>query len=559
MNIGLLNLPIWLRCICAAASAASLWLCPALAMGQVVNIGVNVSGLSQPSTAILEPDVSGAAGPGSYAEFVNGAFGVFSKATGAISSQSTDQAFWEAAGIPASTFSNGVNASNPRLIYDPNSGRWFATEITNNATANNILLAVSTGSDPSPTKDNWNAVSFSTGTPGSAYPYGAFPTLGIDANGVYIATDDQSAEFPAYSGQSASLFSIPKSDLLETTPSLSHMTAFSGSNDIAGNNYDSMGFILQPVIDFSPQKGSAVVIADNVREFGGINKFNVMGTATSNASLGPPQTVTLQPYVFPPSPRQPDRSGGYSGPAGLALPNDDDRYASSAYQVGNLIYTVHTVGLPADAPNPTCALQWSVLKACNDGKTVLVQQGTISNPNYDYFNPSICANADGAVVIGYNRSGTSQTDGMIMSLVSVGATIAGTITFQSPIQLTSTTVTSFHNSTRASPWGDYSSMSPDPSNSSIFWLAEEVPEPSSNGSTSGSTWGTQISEVEVPEPSSLSFVVLAETVALALRRHRHRSGYAAADVAKRLQWAAARSMGLAACVSPATASDAHYA
>jgi hypothetical protein len=260
-----------------------------------------------------------------------------------------------------------------------------------------------------------------------------------------------------------------------------------------------------------------VVVADNYDELGAINRFNVTGTTTSHASLSPMQTIQLAPYAYPPSPRQPDGSGNFNATPGLSIP--DDRYASSAYQVGNLIYTVHAVGLPADASAPGyCALQWSVLQAVNDSTTVLVQQGMICNPNYDYFNPSICANAAGAVVIGYDRSGPSQSDGMIMSLVSVGATSGGTITIQNPIELSSTTVTSFHNSTGDSPWGDYSSISPDPSNSSIFWVAQEVPEPSSAGSTSGSTWGTQITEIAVPEPSVMTLVAFAGTIVLVRNR-----------------------------------------
>ena len=138
MNTGLLAVPKGFRHCYAISLAVSL----ALASGVMadVNIGVNVQGLSQPSSTVLEPDISGAAGPDTYAEFVNGAFGVFSKTTGAISAQSTDQAFWENAGISASALSSG--ASNPRLIYDSNSGRWFATEITNSSPGNGVLLAV---------------------------------------------------------------------------------------------------------------------------------------------------------------------------------------------------------------------------------------------------------------------------------------------------------------------------------------------------------------------------------------------------------------------------------
>ncbi|MBV8779777.1 MAG: hypothetical protein JO353_00135 [Phycisphaerae bacterium] len=473
-------------------------------------IGINVAGLSQPNTTAQEPDISGAAGPSSYAEFVNGAFGVFNNSTGVIRSQTTDQTFWQNAGISASALSDG--ASNPRLIYDPNSARWFATEITNTSSGNKILLAASSSSDPTSTPGSWSAISFPAAQAHNEFSYGDFPTLGLDANGVYIAVDNYNG--PPQQGadynNTSSLFSIPKADLISKTPAITNMTAF------YGQNYESLGYILQPVIDFNPIKSKAVVVADNydpLGAMGAINRFNIIGTTASGATLSSTQTTQLTQYAYPPSPRQPNGSGGFSIKPGISIP--DDRYASSAYQIGNLIYTVHTVGLPADAVAPSsCAIQWSVLRLTSEDKTELVQQGMITDSNHDYFNPSISANAAGDVVIGYNRSGPNASDGMILSFVAVGSTSNGTISFGSSVQLSTTTVTGFHNSSGL--WGDYSSMSPDPSNPSIFWFAQEIPLASSAGLTTGDTWGTEITEIVVPEPKL--FVWILAVVLIAGRR-----------------------------------------
>src|SRR5207237_6161048 len=139
--------------------------------------------------------------------------------------------FWSAAGV---TPTGGL--SDPRIIYDHASGRWFAAEIDlGNPTGqtNNFLLAVSATSDPTGT---WRGVKVDPNP-----NFADFDTLGLDATGVYMASNDFTTG-GASLGQDT-IVSFPKADLLLATPSAANRVAFSAQST------GTRGVSLQPVID----------------------------------------------------------------------------------------------------------------------------------------------------------------------------------------------------------------------------------------------------------------------------------------------------------------------
>ena len=90
--------------------------------GSTVTLGANFSGSdSALAGGVFPPDSDGAIGPGHFVELVNGVYRVYDE-TGAVVQQSSDAEFWAAAGVPFSPF-------DPRVIYDPDSGRWFAAAL----------------------------------------------------------------------------------------------------------------------------------------------------------------------------------------------------------------------------------------------------------------------------------------------------------------------------------------------------------------------------------------------------------------------------------------------
>jgi hypothetical protein len=131
-----------------------LWLTSMSVRAQVVvAIGQNFTGSTYGDISqALPPDANGAIGPSHFVEFINGTVAFYNKTNVQDAVRITDVDFWSEAGL---TISSASAVTDPRVIYDPTSQRWFASQVDFNATvidptraANNFLLAVSATSDP---------------------------------------------------------------------------------------------------------------------------------------------------------------------------------------------------------------------------------------------------------------------------------------------------------------------------------------------------------------------------------------------------------------------------
>src|SRR5262245_42322742 len=146
-------------------------------------VGQNFAGGAGATIALQPPDTNGAAGVNHYVQFINGRFIIANKGTGATISSVSSSTFWTNAGLP---FCILDSRSAPRLHYDPLSGRWFACQIDvvngNPGVSNNFLLGVSNSSDPTA---GFKAFKFSIGS-----NFGDFPTMGVNAEGVYLSTNN---------------------------------------------------------------------------------------------------------------------------------------------------------------------------------------------------------------------------------------------------------------------------------------------------------------------------------------------------------------------------------
>src|SRR5437899_1632377 len=185
-----------------------------------VQIGQNftASKLGQDSFA-TPPDSEGDVGPSEYVQFINGRFSVYHKSGGSPVRSITDLLFWSQAGV---NVPSGFDVSDPRIVYDPVSQRWFASAVdfdpSNASNVNQFLLAVSVTADPA---GSWKGVSIPSDPGGN--DFADFPTLGVDAQAVYLSGDMFDA---AGNAVASTLVSIPKSDLLANPPSAANRTWF---------------------------------------------------------------------------------------------------------------------------------------------------------------------------------------------------------------------------------------------------------------------------------------------------------------------------------------------
>jgi hypothetical protein len=105
---------------------------------------------------LIPPDTTGAAGPHHFMELINGAFAVFDKASGNLITETSDATFWANAGVtPAGT--GLARISDPRVLFDPVSQRWFAAAIDLGSPGNNFFVISIPKADllrPTPTADD---------------------------------------------------------------------------------------------------------------------------------------------------------------------------------------------------------------------------------------------------------------------------------------------------------------------------------------------------------------------------------------------------------------------
>ena len=471
----------WMR-VRVALCACAMTMIPTPLIAQT--IGVNVTGVTLNDTVALgtgatPPDSMGDVGPNHFAEFVNGAYALYDKSTGTqIGNTVSDRAFWRSAftnaGTPFDPTSVGI--TDPRILYDPLSGRWFATQITTPTLDNQVLLAVTQGSDPS--VGQWKAVRF-IGNAGGTGRFLDFDSLGVNADGVFVGGLDFTSGGPMSTFTGASLFSIPKADLVQSTPSLAQMTRFDGLDAT------DRGAIFQPALNHASNPGHEAVLSLNTST-GQINRFDVNGASGANATLSPTVVLSTMASVAPPRIHQPDGT--------QQIDSVDNRLASFTAQAGRILYQAHAI----DTGDNRSEIHWVKI---DETTNAVLQEGVLVDPtgHFDYFQPSISANSSGTVVIGFNRAGdsTTGTSGALSSYAVVGTTTAGILSFGDPLLLKQGDVINYHlQNIDFERWGDYSRTDKDPSNPNVFWTVQEFPMTSNR-------WATQITQITVPNGALL--------------------------------------------------------
>jgi len=478
MNLWLILRGGYPRILITCSVAFVAWVSVDPARGEVAfTLGNSFTGSTYSvDSPAVPPDCNGMAGPDHFVELINGRFSVYNKTNGLRLFTSSDATFWVNSGVSL----GGAVPSDPRLVYDPSIGRWFAVAIDLNRGrewSNRFLIAISSSADPTKT---WKGVAFSADP--EQGNFADFPTFGLDKHGVYLAADMFDADGVDLGGNT--LVSIPKADLLTQSPSVARRQSF---GFLTGDSY---GYIFQPVVnlDFDESDGKAVAVGSLGIDFK--PHSNLVWTAIQsanvpeNTALGNPVSVSVPEYSVPINPPQP---GGDD-----SLDDGDARFSANAYQVGGVIYGVHSIDVADRA-----AVRWYRLSAATGG---LLESGTITHSNLDLFFPSIAANNSGVMVIGCNGCSTNT---YISCYVYVGHTVNSSTMMKGPVLLKAGLATYNLKPSASSSvyrWGDYSTTCVDPTDPFRFWTIQMYP-------STHDTWVTYIAEVR----TSLLDLAIAKT------------------------------------------------
>ena len=467
----------------------------------------------------IPPDTMGAVGTTQYAEFVNGGFAVYNKA-GAVLKATSDVAFWQAAGQSSA---NG----DTRVLFDKPSGRWVALSF--GASVSDIQIAVSNNSNAG---GAWKSTIF-TGFAGGTADY---PTLAIDKHAVYIGTNNFNGN-GSFGGTTLNV--IPLSSLINASaPTTAGLKQFVTPYDAVNGGADG-GFAIQGVNSSSASTTGHVITASLF--YNDVVRYDITNAGTAGAAKVNAVYINAQNYDQSGAARQPNQVPD-ANPNGTFSSNDrvidtlDQRIGSSAYEVNGRIYAVYTV-TPIGTDHTV--VRYDVVDAATNA---ILDEGAIGDGKHDFWEGSLNVNSLGQVVIAYNRSGSDPTDGKVSILARVFNTGAnGKLTqLGAETLLKVSAVDDYHNGTvdgqvadGRQRWGDYSSVTLDPTNPHKFWVIGEYAREYNDaagghpGGSGRSRWSTWISELNigtaVPEPSSWMMMIAGFGLVGAARRRQARS------------------------------------
>ncbi len=455
-------------------------------MLDTIQVAANVTGATSSLAGTSPPDPAGAEGDGRVAVMVDGLYNVYNTSGQEVLSESLTK-FWTNAGatVAGTPFSS-------RLVYDTYSNQWVAialdTVITNGVeqASNNILIAVSDGSDPT---GRWTAFTLaSTSATSGAAPTTAYATsvaLGIDELAANITVD--------LSNLTETLITIPSASLFPVTGTPGD-GGFTAIPNVTQPSNTSTELSVQPTTNLFESftvnnfQATNVLLGIDENIANTIDRFDVEteGATQVAAIVAGPTPISVSPAVLanPVGAAQPGTS--------VTIDTGSDAFPASLYEVGNDIWAVQTV---ADPTSGNSDIQWFEISYSTNA---ILQHGLISDPNLSFYDPSIAANLAGQVVIGFNGSGTNQ---FVSAYAVMGTTTSGVTAFTSPILLKQgvadydVPVANPTGGAVSNQWGNYSETvvgGDNPTNT--FWTFQEY-------ASGTNQWSVQFFEITFGVPT----------------------------------------------------------
>jgi hypothetical protein len=413
------------------------------------------------------PDTEGSVGTTQYVQWVNVAFAVFDKATGAkvfpASGFANGNTIW-------SGFSSGRcntdNSGDPIVLFDKQAQRWIFTQFAVSTTPYFQCVAVSQTADAT---GAYNRYAYSFGT---TFP--DYPKVGVWTDGYYF-TFNLFAHGRTFAG--ADLCAMDRTTAL----------AGGAAKMICFQTSKSFGGVLPADIDgASGATGTTALPPAGTPEYFvnfGTNSLNVW-RMTPNYSAG---TVSVTgPTNIPVASFSAACSGGTCIPqAGTTQKLDSlaDRLMFRLSYRKFATYGSLLVNQSVTAGTGT-GIRWYELRDTGSAPTVF-QQGTFAPDNRFRWMGSMAQDKQGNIAVGYSVSSSTMNPAILFAS-RAPSDPAGQLSQEISLQ-TGTGSQSGH-----SRWGDYSTMSVDPVDDCTMWYTDEYV--TTNGDF---IWSTHISHFKL--------------------------------------------------------------
>jgi hypothetical protein len=421
-----------------------------------------------------QPDANGAIGPDYFVELVNNHYAVYTK-QGIPVVQMTGGEFWGQAGVPF-----GVNDSplDPRIVFDPAEGRWYAA--TTNAFSDGVTvafgtdlrIAVSRGDDPTE-----GFIGFKIHLhEANGVTNGEWPTIGYNGSGVFVSSANTDADsIPT----GFTLVVLPKLDLLAPKPRIDRRTVFQNIP------IPTAGEWIVPTIDLDGSKQDEIVLSTEgiiQYAFGTYKRNDVRGNIFAprlDLGSGFPDKYFFgrSDYNYFFDQPQPD-------PTALPLNNNYPDIPTAPVMVNGQIWMATN---SIDTGTGRGSIHWLRMDAA---KTAIIDEGYIGDATQSFVFPSIAANHDGDVVIGFNAVGPGPGQ-FASSYAVVGKTAGRKTVFGTPMLLARGRASyQLPTDVGVASWGDYSRTTLDPEDDETFWTIQQI-------AVDRTHWATQITALHI--------------------------------------------------------------
>ncbi|MEZ6094798.1 MAG: hypothetical protein R3C03_11270 [Pirellulaceae bacterium] len=238
------------------------------------DLGLNITGSTKGTQSdVIDPNMVGDIGPTHYIESIVDKIAIFDRNTGNRTLFKSPTQFWvDIGGIVSSTI------TNTQVVFDRMANRWFMLGEGDGA-GNWLYLAISNNANP---MQGWQATRFVGDSTGIRH--NGQLAIAVDADALLITSRNTTSVigFPL----SVSIFSIPKADLYQASPTITNMSRF---ENLSPNTF---GDYLRPSFSYEASDGKAMVLGSR-----GSNKITttINNVSAAGATLSAPKLIDFNP------------------------------------------------------------------------------------------------------------------------------------------------------------------------------------------------------------------------------------------------------------------------
>ena len=434
-------------------------------------VGLNFEGIGDGqygfTVEYAPPDTNGAVGPTQYVQWVNTYFAIFDKTIGSLLAGPTPgNTLWLGFGGGCEADNNG----DPVVLYDKLANRWVMSQLSVSTLPYLQCVAVSVNSDAT---GSWYRYSFQ-------YNYfDDYPKMGVWPD-AYYETFNMFNSGGTFIGADACAYNRTA------------MLTGQGATQVCFQQESSVGGLLPSDVDGTtpPPAGSPNYMLNYGADSLNLYKFHVDFNDPSNSTFSGPTVISVAAFT-------PLCNGGHECvPQPLTTNTLDSLADRLMYRLAYRKFADHEslVVNHSVAVSGGGGVRWYEIQAPG-GTPVVAQQGTYApDSNYRWMG-SIAMDQIGDIALGY-----SVSSGAVYPSIAFAGRVpsdpAGALEAETSVMIGSGSQTP--NLYR---WGDYSSMTVDPTDDCTFWYTQQY-----QLTTGAFNWNTRIVNFEFAGCASGSYI-----------------------------------------------------